>query len=386
MAAPSASKRPMGAAEGTLAATIERTSGGDRNTTLNLASREFVAFIALRVFYVALALAIFVLALELLTSGASSAESVLSRLAADGPTNLFGFGWLGAYVMLSGSPVAATSLSLFNGGAISDLESFAMITGSRFGASFMVLLIGFLYYIRHQRNPDGLYIGVVALITTFTIYTPSLLIGLVALDQGWFDSIKVGAPPGVATAIQNTGGSVADRAADALPGLLVFVLGAGALLIAFQLFDRVLPNLEPPSPRLERVLAFFHRPLMMFLMGGLVTLLTLSVSISLTLLVPLSMKGVVRRHGIVPYVMGANITTFIDTLFAAVVLDAPRAVTVLVVQMALTAAVSLVVLVLLYRPYQAAILGLAHRLTANRRNFAAFLAAIVLVPGVLLVV
>ncbi|MCH7697516.1 MAG: hypothetical protein IH865_01070 [Chloroflexi bacterium] len=386
MAAPSASKRPAGAAEHTLAATIERASDGDRDSTLNLASREFVASVALRVLYVALALAIFVLALELLTSGASSAESVLSRLAADGSTNLFGFGWLGAYVMLSGSPVAATSLSLFNGGAISDLESFAMITGSRFGASFMVLLIGFLYYVRNQRNPDGLYIGVVALLTTFTIYTPSLLMGLVALDQGWFDSIDVGAPPGVATAIQNTGGSVADRAADALPGLLVFVLGAGALLIAFQLFDRVLPNLEPPGPRLERVLAFFHRPLMMFLMGGLVTLLTLSVSISLTLLVPLSMKGVVRRHGIVPYVMGANITTFIDTLFAAVVLDAPRAVTIVVVQMVLTAAISVVVLVLVYQPYQTAILGLAHRLTANRRSFVAFLAVIFLVPGVLLAV
>ncbi len=379
MAAPNASERP-------LAATIEWTSDGGRDSTLNLASREFVTFIALRVLYVALALVIFVLALELLTSGASSAESVLSRLAADGPTNLFGFGWLGAYVMLSGSPVAATSLSLFSGGAISDLESFAMITGSRFGASFMVLLIGFLYYVRNQRNPDGLYIGVVALLTTFTIYTPSLLMGIVALDQGWFNGIDVGAPPGVATAIQNPGGSVADRAADALPGLLVFVLGVGALLVSFQLFDRVLPNLEPPGPRLERVLAFFHRPLMMFLMGGLVTLLTLSVSISLTLLVPLSRKGIVRRHGIVPYVMGANITTFIDTLFAAVVLDAPRAVTVVVVQMVLTAAISIVVLVLVYRPYQAAILGLAHRLTANRRSFAAFLAVIFLVPGVLLAV
>ncbi len=352
--------------EGTLVSALERPSDAGRDTTLSFGSRVLLMAVAIRVVYVALALAIFILALELLTTGASGMQSVLSRLAADGPMNLFGFGWLGAYVMLSGSPVAATSLSLFNGGAISDLESFAMITGSRFGASFMVLLVGFVYYIRHERNPDGLYIGVVALLTTFTIYTPSLLMGLVALDQGWFDSIDVGAPPGLATMIQNTGGSVAEHAADALPGLVVFVLGAGALLVAFQLFDRVLPNLEPPGPRLERVLSFFHRPITMFLMGGLVTLLTLSVSISLTLLVPLAMKGVVRRHGIVPYVMGANITTFIDTLFAAVVLDAPRAVTVVVVQMVLTTAVSLAVLVLLFQPYQRVILGLAHRLASRR--------------------
>ena len=374
------------ASDRALASAIERSSVESRDTTLSVGNRALAGAVAVRVFYVALALAMFILALELLTSGASNVESLLLRLNVGGTTNLFGFGWLGAYVMLSGSPVAATSLGLFSGGAISDLESFAMITGSRFGASFIVLLVGFVYYIRHQRNPDGLYIGVVALLVTFTIYTPSLLLGLVALDQGWFDGVNVGAPPGLATLTQDTVGRVADSALDLMPGLLVFLLGAGALLIAFQLFDRVLPNLEPPGPRLERVLVFFHRPLAMFVMGGLVTLLTLSVSISLTLLVPLSMKGIVRRHGIVPYVMGANITTFIDTLFAAVILDAPRAVTVVVVQMVLTTAVSLVVLVLLYQPYQRAILGLARRLTANRRSFAAFLVAIFLVPGVLLAV
>ncbi len=339
-----------------------------------------------RVPYVVAALALFVLALELLTTGASSAQDLLSRLAADGPLNLFGFGWLGAYVMLSGSPVAATALSLFSGGAISELESFAMINGSRFGASFMVLLVGFIYYLRHQRNPDGLYIGVVALLTTITIYTPSLIVGLVALDQGWFDGVSVGAPPGFATVTQDGVGGIVDWFDDLLPGLLVFGLGAAVLLVSFQLFDKVLPNLDPPSPRLERVLAFFHRPLTMFVMGGLVTLATLSVSISLTLLVPLSMKGVIRRHSIVPYVMGANITTFIDTLFAALVLDTPPAVTVVVTQMVLTAAVSLVVLALFYGPYQRAILGAAHFLTANRRSFVAFMAAIFAVPGVLLFV
>ena len=339
-----------------------------------------------RVTFVIAALALFMFALQLLTTGASGLASVLERLSVDGPVNLFGLGWLGAYVALSGSPVAATALGLFSGDAISDVESFTMINGSRFGASFMVLFVGFIYYVRNHRNPDGLYIGVVALLATFTIYTPSMLLGLVALEQGWFDGVSVGAPPGVATVTEDGFGALADRAADVLPGLLLFALGAGVLLISFQLFDRVLPNLDPPSPRLERVLAFFHQPLLMFAMGGLVTLVTLSVSISLTLLVPLSLKGVVRRDGIVPYVMGANITTFIDTLLAAVLLDTPRAVTVVVTQMVLTAAVSAVVLLFLYRPYQRAILGLAHEVTAKRRTFALFLVAIFVVPGVLLAV
>ena len=379
MAAPRTPEQILPAAVEEGAPTAERQPPAARPLVL-------ARVVGIRVAYVLIALGLFVLALELLTSGASGAASVLDRLGADGPVNLFGFGWLGAYVMLSGSPVAATSLGLFSGSAISDLESFAMINGSRFGASFMVLFVGFLYYLRHRRNPDGLYIGVVALLTTFTIYTPSLVLGVVALEGGWFDGVSAGAPPGVAAASENGFGALADRADDALPALALFVLGGAVLLTSFQLFDRVLPNLDPPSPRLERVLSFFHRPLTMFAMGGLVTLVTLSVSISLTLLVPLSLKGVVRRHGIVPYVMGANITTFVDTLFAAVLLDTPRAVTVVVTQMSLTAAVSVLVLLLLYEPYQRAVLGLAHRVTAGRRPFIAFLAAIFVVPGVLLVV
>ncbi len=362
---------------------IETAAGAER-ARRRARSLRFTRTLVIRGAYVALALALFVLALKFLTTGASGAASFLDRLSAEGTLNLFGFGWLGAYVALSGSPVAATALGLLSGGAISDLETFAMINGSRFGASFIVLFVGFLYYLRHQRNPDGLYIGVVALLTTFTVYTPSMLLGIFALDRGWFDGVSVGAPPGLVSFMDQTFGAAAERASDVLPGLFVFVLGVGVLLVSFQLFDRVLPNLDPPSPRLERVLAFFHQPLTMFVMGGLVTMVTLSVSISLTLLVPLSLKGVVRRHGIVPYVMGANITTFIDTLFAAVLLDTPRAVTVVFTQLVVTTAVSLVVLLALYQPYQRAVLGAAHRITSSRRAFVAFLGGILVVPAVLL--
>ena len=139
-----------------------------------------------------------------------------------------------------------------SGDAISDVESFAMINGSRFGASFIVLLVGFVYYVRHRRNPDGLYIGVVALLTTFAVYTPSMLIGFVALDGGWFAGAGAGAPPGVASVTDGTFGALAERAAGALPGLLVFALGVGVLLARFQLFDRVLPNPGAPGPRSRR--------------------------------------------------------------------------------------------------------------------------------------
>ena len=341
---------------------------------------------AVRLAYAVAALALFVLALEVLKAGAGGLTPILDRISAHGGLNIFGFGWLGAYGVLSGSPVAAIALTLFGGGVLSDSETFAMINGSRYGASFIVLFVGFLYYLRHRRNPDGLYIGAVALLTTFTLYVPSMLLGLFVLDQGWLDGLSFGRPAFFKSLVDVVFDPAVSRATDHLPSLGLFALGVGVLLGSFHVFDRALPSLEPPSPRLERFLIFVQKPWTMFLVGLAVTSLTLSVSISMTLLVPLSLKGFLRRQNIIPYVMGANISTFGDTLFAATLLDVPRAVTIVLVQMLSVAAVSLVVLSLAYPVYRRAVLGLAHASTRSRRGFAAFLGTILLVPLVLLLV
>jgi Na+/phosphate symporter len=176
------------------------------------------------------------------------------------------------------------------------------------------------------------------------------------------------------------------RLSDHLPRLAMFAIGIGVLLASFTIFDRVLPNLEQPGPRFERASRILHQRYLMFLFGVIVTLMTLSVSLSLTILIPLTLKGYVRRDSIIPYVMGANIATWIDTLFAALLLDTPRAFTIVFVEMVTGATVSLIVLVLLYGPYQRAIHWAAHLATRDRRGFAIFLAALFCVPGVLLVV
>ena len=340
----------------------------------------------LRVVYAAGALLLFIFALEVLRAAAGGVADVLSGVSAQGSANILGFGWLGAYGALSGSPVAAIALSLFAGGTISDSEAFAMLNGSRMGASFIVLFIGFLYYVSKRRTADGIFIGVVAMLTTFTIYAPVVPLGSLVLEQGWLDGVEVSAPGFLVSFTDLAFGPLADEATGNLPMLLVFAGGIGLVLASFAIFDRALPNLEQPSIRVERISRLLHRPWVMFLLGLLITTMTLSVSISLTLLIPLSLKGYVRRDGIIPYVMGANISTWVDTMFAALLLDSPRAFTIVFTQMAVGAVVSLLVLLLLYRPYSRVILSVAHRVTQRRREFVIFLGAIFLVPLVLFLV
>ena len=128
---------------------------------------------------------------------------------------------------------------------------------------------------------------------------------------------------------------------------MLFPVGLAVLLVGFSAFDRALPVMT--GDRLEeRSDAWYTRKWPMFLVGCGVTLLTLSVAVSLTLLVPLVAKGILRRANTLPYIAGANITTLADTLVAAIVLGNQQGVQVVV---AVTISVTIWTLLLLTFAY-----------------------------------
>lgn len=330
-------------------------------------------------------LALFILALELLKSGAQGLEPLLTRLSVDTLHAAIGFGWMGAYLVLSGSPVAAISLSLYSSGMITDVVTLGMLVGSRLGASFIVLFVGFLYHLRGQSRVASIAVGVLAFLVTATIYLPALVLGYVILVNGWFDSIRFGTPAALASFIDALFGPVVSLLEAWLPFWVIFLIGIGVLLTAFRMFDQVLPNIDAEHSRFGNVANAVYRPLVMFGVGALFTSITLSVSVSLTLLVPLASRGYIRRENIVPYIMGANITTFIDTLVASLLLSAPRAFTIVLVEVATVSLVSLLILLLAYQPYQRAMNRMLQWIVHDNRNLAIFVSLTVGIPILLLI-
>jgi len=326
----------------------------------------------------------FIFALQLIKSGARAVVPILDGLDIAGPANSLGFGWLAAYGALSGSPVAAIGTTLLAGGVLDEKEAFAVIGGSRLGASFIVLAVGYALYVGRRRSPDGLAIGVVALLTTFTTQGPAVLLGLISLHFGWLDSVQFTPPAGMLDWIDTVYGRPIAWLDGFLASGLMFALGVLVLLGSFALFDRALPQLEAGSPGFEKQLRRLDSRWLMFALGGAVTAMTLSVSISLTLLVPLSLKGYLRRDQVIPYVMGANITTFIDTLAGALILGGATAFTVVFTEMVAVAVVSGLILLTIYGPYSRAILAVSARATHSQRSLGVFLAAIVAAPLVLM--
>ena len=332
-----------------------------------------------------LSLFLFVVSLELIKGSATgSARLISTYLNVDSALNALGFGWLASYVVMSGSPVAAVSVAFLAAGALDQLSAYAMLVGSRLGASFIVLLIGFVYVLRGRERRSGLAMGLLALVVTASVYLPALLVGGFLLSGQVLSSAQLGRGAVLGSAVERVLSPVVQPLFALLPGWGVALLGLALLWVCFYLFDRVLPELNLENSRFSEVARLVYRPLPMLILGSLITLLTLSVSLSLSLLVPLSARGYIRRENAIPYIMGANITTLADTLLATVVLGSSDAFSVVLATIVSVTLVSLVVLLLFYRRYERGVLALVEWAVTSNRNLALLVSVILLLPLVLL--
>lgn len=337
--------------------------------------------------YGLVALFFFVLAIQLMKAGARQLAPMLRQASLiRNPFNGLGFGWMGAYVVLSGSPVAAAALGLYNSTALNAVQTFMMINGSRMGASFIVLFIGFVYMLRGQEPRRSLSMGLISMLTTWTTYIPSMALGYVILSNGWLSHLQLTASAELVSAMDAVFDPIVDWITSWAPGLLVFVVGVGIVIVAFNLIDRALPELDLGRAGFGQAPRLLYRPLVMFGLGMAVTTMSMSVSVSLGLLVPLSARGYIRIENVIPYIMGANVTTFIDTLVASLLMNNPTAFTIVLVQMVSVAVASLAILAISYRGYERFVLDVVEGITRSRRNQTIFMLTLVGVPILLLLV
>lgn len=328
---------------------------------------------------------LFVLALGLMKEGAGGLAPLLrGHLEITNAADSMGFGWLMTYLVLSGSPVAAAAVALLSADALLPLQAFTMVAGSRLGASLIVLLVGFIYALRGHDHWTALTTGILSLLLASSVQLLALPMGLLILSRGWLDGLSIPALERLAASVNLGLEPLLAPFAAFLPDWALFVVGVGMVTLSFRLFDRALPQMRLEKTDFSQVPRLVYRPEVMFLMGLVITLLTMSVSISVGILVPLSARGYMRRENIIPYILGANISTLVDTLLAAALLGDPRAVTVVVTHIVCAAIVSLLLILLAYRSYERAISDALAWITRRRRNFALFLGIILVIPVVLI--
>ncbi|MDQ4126244.1 MAG: hypothetical protein M3134_11705 [Actinomycetota bacterium] len=331
-------------------------------------------------FRFALALFLFIGALQVMKEGAAGL-SVLSHdgLAKNAGATL-GLGWIGALFVLSGSPIAASALTLVKADTITENEGFTMLTGSRLGAAFVVLLVAVVAALRSSegKRMAPLSTAVMALSTTALIYIPGAFLGFLLLQWGPFHALDLQFPAQFGDLIDIVYGDLLALVENwAAP--LLFLGGLALLLVSFKLIDSVAPELDDHAIESSR-LSWLRRKWPMFGLGCLVALVSMSVSVALTVLVPLVSKGYAKREDIVPYIMGANITTLGDTMLAAFLLHSAAAVRIVLAEVIGTAVISVLLLAFFYPQVRRGIWKFQRQMVKSKPRLAIFTAALFVVP------
>jgi len=277
-----------------------------------------------RVVYGVGGIGMFFVAVQLLSAGAglfSVGRQALITSTVHSPVSALGGGWLLSYLFLSGSPAAALFLALFDAGLVSVLQLFLALAGSRVGASAIVVIIGLVGYVSGASDSiaESVSMGVLTFIISILTYIPAVGLGLVIIEGGWSIAVPSSLLPIV------PGGALAGSVATELGGVLSVVTAIVLMLVSFKVFDRAFAGITSEQFRSRRFRFLFGSPWVALALGAVMTLITTSVSVSLGIVVPLYYRGLVHREDVLPYILGANITTLMDTLLAAVVLGSPGA-------------------------------------------------------------
>ena len=261
-----------------------------------------------------------------------------------------------------------------------------MLTGSRLGAAFVVLVTAVVYALRAGRGGClvPLSTAVIALWVTALVYVPAAFLGFTILTWDSFQQVDATFPASFVEVIDVVYGDIL-AAVDGLSPPLVFVAGVVVLLAAFKVIDSVLPSLDEADLGTPRM-GLLRRKWPMFGIGSFVALVTMSVSVALTVLVPVVAKRYVSRDDIIPYIMGANITTLGDTFLAALALDSPAAVRIVLAELIATSVLSVVALALFYSQIRSGMWRIQRQVTASRTRLAAFTTGLFAVPLSLLAV
>ena len=252
----------------------------------------------------------------------------------DTPWHALSFGWLSAYVILSGSPVAALALSFYATDLLDPETTFFMIMGSRLGAAFIVFVIGAVAVARGKPREKALAMGVLSFLVTYSIYIPAIFFGWLLIRLKAYEWVQVPTPSALIDAIDGFFSPIVSAIMDRVVPVLAFVFAAVAIYTGLALFDKAFGQREVRELKSPRMHKYLRHPAVSFTIGALVTLASTSVSLSFGLLGPLYLNGYIDRREIVPYMMGANITTFIDTLVAGFLFGGGIAANIVLIEMA----------------------------------------------------
>lgn len=268
---------------------------------------------------------LFIFGLQLLGESTQAVTDVLEpviEVLLTGDLSSLGAGWFLAYMVLTGATSAALGISFLESGLITVSNTYMMVSGARLGAAFIVVFIGFLEYVRGKNSDlrDSCSIGILQFLTTYLIYIPAVILGYLGLR--WLDLsfLEVEAPAALNYGIDMIFRPMIELLESLAPSSILFLLSIVVLVASLKMFDAAFKGISEEKFRSKYLRFQLSNKWVSFGLGGLITLVTTSVALSVGIIVPLYNRGYFKRKEILPYLMGANLTTMISSVIAATVI------------------------------------------------------------------
>lgn len=342
-----------------------------------------------RILYAFLGVFIFVLSIKTLRVSTTFLGPVLKAFftsISNSPLNSLGFGWLSSYAILSGSPIAALGLNLLDAEIISSLSAFMIIEGSRLGAAFILVAIGFLEYLRGKSDLlDSLSVALLTFIVTYFVFIPGLFVSYFLFKSPVIRSLEYHIPTFITSFIDSLFGPISNFFLQTFGAPMTFVISLVILYFSLSIFDRAFYGIELREAKSSWINYMMRKTYFSFILGSLITLVAQSVSLSLGIIVPLYLRGYVQRRDIIPYIMGANLATFIDTFAVSILLNNPLAMDIVIAVVLGNLIVTLIALAF-YKKFYGVVVDSVNFLLAERKALIIFSLALILVPLILFLV
>lgn len=274
----------------------------------------------------AFSITLFIFGLQLLGDSTEAVAELLRGLVkavVTGDLSALGAGWFLAYIVLNGATSGAIGIAFLQSGLIDAINAFMFISGSRLGATFIVVFIGLLEYMQGKNSDirDSCSIGLLQFLTTYIVYIPAILLGYLMLENLNMGFLEVQAPAAFNYGLDMIFGPFTALLSNNLPPSLLFLTSIGILIGSLRLFDRSFKGLSEDRFRSKYLRFQLSNKWISFAVGAAITLVSTSVALSVGIIVPLYNRGYFRRKEIIPYLMGANLTTMISNIMAAAVIE-----------------------------------------------------------------
>lgn len=338
-----------------------------------------------RIARIVLGILLFVFAIELLKGSTGAIVPQLDNFLGfmDNPANALGFGWLASYAMMSGYPVTVLALTLFDSAIITPSLAFFMINGSRLGASLIIILIGVVETFKNKDSDiiDNTSIGFLTLIITYTIVIPAILLGKLFIDT---DLIHTTFNLNFLAIIDNIYSLPVNFAISILGPLLSIISSLIILYYSLTIFEKPLREIKLENFKSSWINFLMERTHFSYIFGAALTLLSQSVALSIGIMVPLYINGFVQRRNLIPYIMGACVTTFGGTILAAIILRSSIAINISLTIMLANFIVSIFYLSF-YSKYYKTITATTNFFLADRNRLVLLTILIFIIPFILIV-